>query len=147
MDETQGRFIKLLQQEADLLDNINILLSEETEVLKANDIQRLNDITDNKHQLLNQLGTVDKQRQLYMEDETLMNDDQFVSQIEEVNSAIQKKLEQCHHLNTVNGGMIEIRQQFNTRILNLLHGDTSNESTYSAKGTSNERNKNTIARI
>lgn len=147
MDETQGRFIRLLQQEADTLDQINTMLTEEAEVIKKNNIDRLDEITSSKHQLLDQLGILDKQRQLYMDDETLLNNDQFVSNVNEINSVIQKKLDQCRQLNEVNGGMIEVRQQFNTRILNVIHGEETSETTYSANGTSNDQNKNSIARV
>lgn len=147
MNEIQGRFIRLLQQEAEILDNLYALLSEETDILKANDVDNLHEVTSNKHRLLDQLGTLDKQRQLFMDDATLLNNEQFNSEIDELNKLIQSKLNQCRHRNNVNGGMIEVRQQFNTRILNVLHGDSSNESTYGASGSNTEKNKNTIARV
>lgn len=147
MDETQGRFIRLLRQEADTLDQINTMLTEEADVIKKNDINRLDEITSGKHQLLDQLGILDKQRQLYMDDKKLLNNEQFVSNVNEINSVIQKKLDQCRQLNDVNGSMIEVRQQFNARILNVMHGEETNETTYSANGTSKDKNKNSIARV
>ena len=150
MDETQGRFVSLLEQEVALLKNLKDLLIEETDALKAKDDNLINDITANKNPLLDKLGILDKQRQLFLESggNSAVYDQAFESQISKMKETIQQLLDECKHQNKINGSIIEISQLFNNRMLDIVFGNDSQNETYSAEGKNSSKSyQNSIARV
>lgn len=150
MDETQGRFVNLMKQEANLLQELNDLLLEETEALKSKNTGLITGLVTSKNTMLDKLGMLDQQRQLYMETEKPGSpyDEGFESHIREMNSSIQKLLDQCKHQNKINGSIIEISQMFNNKILDIVLGHSSEDDTYSAEGKNPGKNhQKTIARV
>ena len=103
MDETQGRFLMLLEQESALLDELYELLKEETEALKQRNIDMVNTLIDSKNGLLDKLGVLDKQRQLYLETEApkMPLEENFETRIKEMNSSIQAISLSCPFLFTI----------------------------------------------
>ncbi|MCZ6805200.1 MAG: hypothetical protein O7D86_15080 [Proteobacteria bacterium] len=67
MNETQGRFISLLKQEATTLEDLHGLLMKELLALKDRDSNLIAGLSEAKGSTLNKLGMLDKQRQLYVE--------------------------------------------------------------------------------
>lgn len=150
MDETQGRFKNLLEQEAGLLQELNDLLLEETDALKARNIELLNGLVSGKNTILEKLGVLDKQRQLYIETEKPKSiyDEGFEAQVMEINTNIQELLDQCKHQNKLNGSIIEISQMFNSKILDIVLGHSGENNTYSAEGKNQSKNyQNSLARV
>lgn len=150
MDEIQGRFLLLLEQESALLNELYELLMEETTALKERNTEMISTLVGSKNNLLNKLGVLDKQRQLYMETEApkLAFAENFEKRIKEMNSSIQTALDNCKHQNKINGGIIEVSQLFNNRILDIVRGQNAQESTYSAEGKNENNNSlNSIARV
>ncbi len=150
MDETQGRFLALLQQESSLLDELYQLLKEETKALKEKNIELIEKLLDSKNSLLDKLGMLDKQRQLYVDTEaskTLM-EESMGKKVQEMNHSIQESLDNCKHQNSINGGIIEVTQLFNQKILDIVNGHSEQENTYSAEGKNRTRpNQHSIARV
>ncbi len=150
MDETQERIVNLLEEEASLLKKLNELLLNETEALKAKDTNLLDDLIASKSSLLDQLGIMDKQRQLYLDTDNnaRIYDQTFEVKISEMKTTIQDLLDQCKHQNKINGSIIEISQMFNSKILDIVLGHHNQDDTYSAEGKNYTKNyQNSIARV
>ncbi len=150
MDETQGRIVNLLEEEASLLKKLNELLLEETEALKAKDINLVDELTASKTSLLDQLGVMDKQRQLYLDtgNNAPVYDQTFEVKVSEMKTTIQGLLDECKHQNKINGSIIEISQMFNSKIMDIVLGHNSQDETYSAEGKNYTKNyQNSIARV
>ncbi len=150
MDETQGRFLALLQQESTLLDELYQLLKQETKALKEKNIELINKLLESKNVLLDKLGMLDKQRQLYIEREASQTpmEESMGLKVQEMNRSIQERLDNCKHQNNINGGIIEVTRLFNQKILDIVHGQPNQENTYSAEGKNRTRHtQHSIARV
>ncbi len=150
MDETQGRFLALLQQESTLLDELYQLLKQETKALKEKNIELINKLLESKNVLLDKLGMLDKQRQLYIEREASQTpmEESMGLKVQEMNRSIQERLDNCKHQNNINGGIIEVTRLFNQKILDIVHGQPDQENTYSAEGKNRTRHtQHSIARV
>ena len=150
MDETQGRFLALLQQESTLLDELYQLLKQETKALKEKNIELMNKLLESKNVLLDKLGMLDKQRQLYVEREASQTpmEESMGLKVQEMNRSIQERLDNCKHQNNINGGIIEVTRLFNQKILDIVHGQPDQENTYSAEGKNRTRHtQHSIARV
>ena len=142
MDEVQGRFLALLKQEEAALDDLHELLKKEMSALKAHNTELINELINSKNSLLNKLGMLDKQRQLYVDNENNMlhGDNTFTNQINLLSEEIKSSLDKCKHQNKINGGIIEMSQLFNKKMLDIICGNSDQETTYSAEGKNNSRN-------
>ncbi|GJM04482.1 MAG: hypothetical protein DHS20C09_04730 [marine bacterium B5-7] len=145
MNETQVRFLSLLKQETSLLDELHAALLNELVALKERNIDLINELSEAKTLMLDQLGMLDNQRQLYLENENHhyeIHDEEtsFSNEVKLLNSEIQDFLKKCKQQNKINGGIIEIGQLFNEKILDIIYGNTNKQTTYSAEG----RNKSNI---
>lgn len=153
MTETQGRFISLLKQETDVLNDLYALLQKEVVALKDRDSKLISDLAEAKHSLLNKLGMLDQQRQLYIENEDHYteihgNKTKFIDDIDNLSIEIQENLDKCKHQNAINGGIIEMSQLFNKKILDIMNGNAEKQTTYSAEGKNNSKNNlHSLARV
>ncbi len=145
MSETQGRFLSLLKQEISLLDELIDVLRKELVALKERNTDLIAELSEEKTSMLDKLGMLDNQRQLYFEDEKHhyeIHDEKtsFSNEVKLLNNEIQDYLKRCKQQNKINGGVIEISQLFNEKILDIFYGNTDKQTTYSAEG----RNKSNI---
>ena len=150
MDEVQGRFLTLLKQEETILDELHELLQKEMNALKAHDTELIYELVNSKNSLLDKLGMLDKQRQLYVENERnlLLADNTFTNQINFLSEEIKSSLDKCKHQNKINGGIIEMSQLFNKKMLDIVCGNSDKEATYSAEGKNNSgNNQHSIAHV
>jgi flagellar biosynthesis/type III secretory pathway chaperone len=153
MNEVQARFIALLKQETSVLDELHELLLKENTALKERDSQLITSLADEKNTRLNQLGMLDTQRQLYIDDEThhqeiYVDETSYSLKIRQLNNDIAEALKNCKHQNKVNGGIIELSQLFNTKILDIMNGDFDKQTTYSAEGKNKaDTNQHSFARV
>lgn len=142
MNETQGRFIALLKQEASALEDLYALLMKELVALKDRNSDTITELAEAKSSVLNKLAMLDKQRQLYIENEEhpIVEDNPFSDNITTLSSEIEVCLDKCRHQNNINGGIIEMSQLFNEKILDIICGNFDEEVTYSADGKNNAKN-------
>lgn len=153
MNETQGRFISLLKQEETALEDLYGLLMKELVALKDRNTDLITELAEAKNSMLNKLGMLDKQRQLYVENEEHYNEihgsnTTFVNEINNLSSDIQVSLDKCKQQNNINGGIIEISQLFNEKILDIIYGNFDKQTTYSAEGKNNSNNnQHSLARV
>lgn len=153
MSETQGRFLSLLKQEISLLDELHTTLLKELVALKERNTDLISELSEAKTSMLNRLGMLDNQRQLYLENESHhyeIHDEQttFSSEVKLLNNEIQDYLKKCKQQNKINGGIIEISQLFNDKILDIFYGNADKQTTYSAEGRNNSsNNQHSLARV
>lgn len=153
MNETQGRFVSLLKQETIVLDELHGLLLKEQGALKERDSELITSLADEKNSLLNKLGMLDQQRQLYVENEEHhdiehMGNTSLANEIKTLSDEIQDGLDKCKHQNNINGGIIEMSQLFNEKILDIVCGNFDKQTTYSAEGKNNSKNnQHSLARV
>lgn len=153
MSETQERFLSLLKQEISILNNLHDVLLKELGALKQRDSDLIIELGEEKTAMLNKLGMLDNQRQLYIENEEHhyeVHDTKthFSNEIKLLNNEIQDNLKKCKQQNKINGGVIEISQLFNEKILDIFYGNTDEQSTYSAEGRNNSNvNQHSLARV
>lgn len=145
MSETQGRFLSLLKQEISLLDELHDVLIKELVALKERNTDLITELSEEKTTMLDKLGMLDNQRQLYLENEKHhyeIHDEKtsFSNEVKLLNIEIQDYLKKCKQQNKINGGVIEISQLFNEKILDIFYGNTDKQTTYSAEG----RNKSNV---
>ena len=145
MSETQGRFLSLLKQEISLLDELHDALIKELVALKERNTDLITELSEEKTAMLDKLGMLDNQRQLYLENEKHhyeIHDEKtsFSNEVKLLNIEIQDYLKKCKQQNKINGGVIEISQLFNEKILDIFYGNTDKQTTYSAEG----RNKSNV---
>lgn len=153
MSETQGRFLSLLKQEISLLGELHDALLKELVALKERNTDLITELSEGKTSMLNQLGMLDNQRQLYLENEEHhyeIHDEKtsFSDEVKLLNKEIQDYLKKCKQQNKINGGVIEISQLFNEKILDIFYGNTDKQTTYSAEGRSKSNNdQHSLARV
>ena len=148
MDEIQGRFLALLKQEEAALIDLHDILQQEMNALKSRNTDLVNELIESKNVLLNRIGMLDKQRQLFIENNHSSSlNNNYIDQINILNDKIKTSLDKCKHQNKINGGIIEMSMFFNQNILNIMRG-SNQEATYSAKGKDNSQNaQHSIARV
>ena len=150
MDETQGRFIILLKQEIAALEELHVLLKNELLALKERDSDQVSLMAKQKNELLNKVGMLDKQRQLYIEDDThlIYTDNVFSENINILSNKIETCLDKCRHQNNINGGVIEMSMLFNKKILDIVCGNDEKDLVYSAEGKNSTHNyQHSLARV
>ena len=150
MNETEGRFITLLKQEINTLEELHALLLDELAALKQRDSDLIENLAEEKNKLLNKIGMLDKQRQLYVEEHTDANyeENSFTKTMSELSGNIEASLEKCRHQNQINGGVIEISTLFNKKILDIVCGNNTEEVVYCADGKNDSnKNQNSLAHV
>ena len=153
MNETQGRFVSLLKQESSALEDMHGLLMKELIALKNRNSDVIAELAEAKNSILNKLGMLDKQRQLYVENEEHYNeihggDVIFANEVNKLSSKINLCLDKCKQQNNVNGGIIKMSQLFNEKILDILSGNFDKQTIYSAEGKNySESNQHSLARV
>jgi flagellar biosynthesis protein FlgN len=148
MDVNQGRYISLLKQEETALEDLYGLLMQELIALKERNSESISKLADEKNRMLNKLAEIDKERQLYIESEYPHSEVTFTNEISVLSSEIEVCLDKCKKQNSINGGIIEMSQLFNEKILDIICGNYGKQTTYAATGknTSNN-NQHSIARV
>jgi len=141
MNETQAKFISLLKQESSTLTELHALLLVELEALKQRKTDSLTGLSEEKTEMLNKLGMLDKQRQIYTDNETHhdeINNEKtaYSKDIQFLNIQIQENLDKCKHQNNINGGIIQMSKLFNEKILDIIYGNIDNDATYNTEGRS-----------
>ncbi|GEM_PF-5542937 len=143
MNENQGRFTSLLEQEVTTLHDLHALLQEELLALKDRNLDSISKIAEEKNTVLDKLGTLDKERQRYAK-----NDLADTDEIHTLSREIKVCLDKCKQQNNINGGVIEISQLFNEKILDIMSGNPDKQITYGATGKNNStNNQHSLARV
>ncbi len=150
MNEEQGRFVELLKQESNLLDDLFQLLEQEKDVLKARDNGLLEALIDSKNEILNKISILDKQRELFMTNQNQMDStsERFKKTSKDISEELSAKLERCKIQNKINGGLIEVSKLFNEKIINIVRGYAEQQMTYNETGTNiGHQSQQSIARV
>jgi flagellar biosynthesis protein FlgN len=143
MNENQGRFTSLLKQEVTALQNLYGLLMKELVALKDRNLDSINELTEEKNMMLDKIEVLDRERQLYVEDNVT-----DTNEINTLSSEIKVCLDKCKQQNNINGGVIEMSQLFNEKILDIIYGNPDKQITYSATGKNNSiNNQRSLARV
>jgi len=150
MDETQDKLKSLLQQQSAALENLHTTLMEEYHALKERNAESVNKLSGEKNRLLNELETLDKERQRYLLSVT-QNEKSNVNinhEIKQLSDEIEVSLNNCKQQNNINGGIIEMSKSFNENMLNIICGNTNKETTYASTGKSNtNKNQHSLGRV
>jgi len=148
MNENQGRLKLLLKQESTALEDLYGILMKELVALKEHNSDAINELAEEKNTMLNKLGILDKERQLCVEAETHENNVTFTNEIGLLSNEIEICLDKCKHQNNINGGIIEMSQLFNEKMLDIICGNSEQLTTYSATGKNNTTsNQHSLARV
>ncbi len=148
MDENQGRYLSLLKQEETALEDLYGLLLKELVALKERNSESISELAEEKNTMLSKLGALDKERQLYIDTEHPDNNVVFNDEIGTLSNEIKIRLDECKKQNSINGGIIEMSQLFNEKILDIICGNSDKQTTYSATGKNHSKNsQHSIARV
>jgi flagellar biosynthesis protein FlgN len=139
MSINQGRLTSILQQEASTLEDLYSVLMKELVALKDRNTESIGMLSEEKDKMLNKLAMLDKERQRCAENNE-ENNTSYTDDISELNNEIEFCLEKCKRQNSINGGIIEMSQLFNEKMLNIICGNFDNDNTYSASGKNNIKN-------
>ncbi len=121
--------VELLHAQDDNLSQMQGLLAEEFDLLKAHRALALPALADRKQQLLVAIETVDKT--LAGQPDLQQRLGAFPDQLQ----ALQAKLEACQEQNNLNGRLLELSIVSNRRLASFLSKlKDSNSLTYDAKG-------------
>lgn len=131
---------QILTDIASFSEQLEQILKQEYDVLNQQDFDQLMDLTRQKQKLLEQLDSLDKQRQQLSADhesfkaclQALSDGDSLKKQW----NVIRQKLRQCREQNEVNGRLLQKKQQLSAEMLKLLSGNKDiSPATYEADGT------------
>ncbi len=148
MDENQGRYLSLLKQEETALEGLYDLLLKELVALKERNSESISELAEEKSTILNKLGVLDKERQLYIDTEYPDNNVVFNDEIGTLSNEIKIRLDKCKKQNSINGGIVEMSQLFNEKILDVICGNSDKQTTYSATGKNqSKKSQHSIARV
>ncbi len=149
MNNNQGRLTSILKQEASALEGLYSLLMKELVALKENDSESINTLSEEKNIMLDELQQLDNERQLFINTEKkLPVNSTFSNDISILSNEIKICLNKCKQQNNINGGIIEMSQLFNTKMLDILSGNSEKQSTYDVTGKSDTQNsQHSIARV
>lgn len=148
MNNYQGRFTSILKQEAIALDDLHDILMRELTALKNRDTESVFSISEEKNAMLNKIIEIDSERSLHIEGNSHENSVTFTNEITLLNSEIENTLNKCKQQNSINGGIIEMSQLFNEKMLDIISGNSEKPSTYSATGKNNcKPNQHSLGRV
>ena len=113
------------------------LLAQEKLALDNDQLERLNEISNQKQSLLTQLNQLDKQRAASSTDKNFndfianSNNQALINQWK----VTRKVIAECQQQNVINGRLIHKRSQINKDILSILSGRSEQDcETYNAQG-------------
>lgn len=147
MSIDQGRLISLLQQESASLDELYAVLMKEFSALKVRNLDSITMFSEEKAALLDKLEKLDKERQLCLQEENQVNNQIYSDEINHLNNKVETSLNKCKNQNNINGGIIEMSKLFNEKMLDIISGNSHQETTYGATGKSNsDKNRHSLGR-
>ncbi len=132
-----------IQQNSELADRIITLLHEEAELLKQRKPQELESLLLDKNQFLAELATSARQRRQWLEQLGAdANESNWMALLQENGGQkllqnwhdFNERLQQCHHLNNINGKMIARGRQTINRLLDIARGQTDTPRLYTSNG-------------
>lgn len=125
----------ILQQQLQLVDELYSLLQEENHALKQKSTDKLQDITQLKSALIEQIKILDK---TFFESKTHHNNQKDTSFSKELVNNIQEiktQLDACHKLNSINANAVNYQLSSIQRLEQALRNTTqTNEMIYDKKG-------------
>jgi flagellar biosynthesis protein FlgN len=134
MNDNQGRLTSILQQEATTLEGLYELLMKELVALKERNSDSISELSEEKNSLIDTLEVLDKERQ-----QLFNSDSNHTNEINVLSNEIELCLGKCKKQNSINGGIIEMSQLFNEKMLDIICGNSEKETTYSATGKNNTK--------
>ena len=148
MSNNQGRLTSILKQETTALENLYSLLMKELVALKDRNSELISELSEEKNTMLNNIEQLDMDRQRCIQEEAPNESLTFTNEINSLSSEIEICLDKCKQQNSINGGIIEMSQLFNEKMLNIIFGNSDKEMTYSANGKNNStNNRHSFARV
>lgn len=140
------RYIELVTQEINWLNQLNDLLAEEKEALGGRQFERLEQLAEQKQSLSTMLEQSAQSRTTLIgqESNSLSHFLESLSgkeadQIYLLNTRLREELNTCRELNTVNGQVIATNLYARQELINVLTGNSADlNSTYDASGTMNK---------
>lgn len=145
MNTNQGRLTSLLQQESKALNNLYAALMKEFSALKDRNSESIALTAEEKNKSLLDLEKLDQERQLCLQEAASSISDS--DEIQDLNSKIEESLKKCKNQNDINGGIIEMSKLFNEKMLDIISGNSSKETTYGASGKNNtDKNQHSLGR-
>lgn len=148
MSDEQGRLTSILNQEVSALEGLYSLLMKELIALKERNTDSIGQLSEEKNTMLNKLDQLDKERKRCVNGDTQEKEITFTNEIDVLNSEIEICLNRCKQQNSINGGIIEMSQLFNEKMLNIICGNSEKETTYAATGKNkSSSNQHSLGRV
>ncbi|MBL1140452.1 MAG: flagellar protein FlgN [Proteobacteria bacterium] len=149
MNENQGGLPDILEQEVNTLEGLYSLLLKEMVALKERNSDSINQLSKEKNSMLNKLDQLDKERQLCVTENSIQDTNlTFTNDIDALSKKIEVCLNKCKKQNSINGGIIEMSQLFNEKMLDIICGNSDKETTYGATGkNSTTNNQHSLGRV
>lgn len=148
MNNNQGRLPSILKQEATALEDLYSVLMKELVALKEHNSESISTLSEEKNVMLNKLQQLDKERQLCVTADAPENNSTITNEINVLSKEIEICLDKCKQQNSINGGIIEMSQLFNAKMLDIICGNTDKQTTYGVTGKNQtNNNQNFIARV
>lgn len=132
-----------IDHDSQVADQLIELLGREQEALKQRNSQQLESLITEKNALLAALANSANQRRTWLTSQGKPADEAHWEELiqamggqklDDLWQALQEKLQQCHHLNEVNGKMIARGQQTINRLLDILRGQFDAPKLYNQSG-------------
>lgn len=148
-DQNQERLIDLLKHYVIKLKTLIEILEQEHISLNERNISALEQCTEKKQELLKDISVLEQERDcisqcIEIDPDALKADKSFT----QLNDQIKTLLNECRHLNEVNGAIIGISSQFNQRMLEIMIGNSEQGDLYDAAGKNATKLSNqSVARI
>lgn len=136
MNDMENYLYRLYEAQKNKLNELMVMLQDEKNALSNRDIETIDNIARNKKILLDAIADIDAERQAYME-EAIAEHGEFVFSSEafsQIKEQIQLLLDQCRHMNQINGGIIELGQFFTEKMINILYNLPMEQATYDTSG-------------
>jgi flagella synthesis protein FlgN len=148
MSEIHGRLKSLLKQESSALEELYTVLMKELVALKEHDSESVIVLSEEKNTLLTELEKLDKDRQFCVQANSSSENLIFKDDINQLSTEIEVCLNKCKQQNSINGGIIEMSRLFNEKMLDIICGNTANETTYGSTGKNNTNsNQHSLGRV
>ncbi|MEJ2621445.1 MAG: flagellar protein FlgN [Candidatus Thiodiazotropha sp.] len=144
--QQQSSFVRILLNEIDLTQQLLKLLHQEFELLKTPPSAKLQELLEQKQQMLQQIAQCVQQHNQLMSSLGFSQDrkgtEDFIQQCPEREqlqtrwSQFTSLLEQCQKQNQINGGAVQLNQHQVAHTLDLLRGFANGDKTYGPGGES-----------
>lgn len=137
--------IKNLEQYSDNLEDLILQLDEEHQALKDRDITTLEDSTQKKKEILQQLEAMDHENNIT---NRLLVDHPDNKNVLFAKDRIKGLINDCRRQNDINGAILDLSNKFNQRMLGILLGKNTDNKLYDAAGKNSSNNTTqSVARI